>query len=143
MSADTSLTYDELVKMVKTLADVKASMPPRHRGVIKKEYGVDVQVGKTLGMIQYTASGRRLMPDFVFVLEKGEGVKVVSYNAGDWEVRLKKAYDDLVAQSGVFGRLSVILPEPTSDTEKETRSPGERRPQKNEGLFQRLWRWFF
>lgn len=143
MSPSASETPDELIRMVRTLADVKASAPRKLRGVIKKEYGVDVHVHKTLEQVQYTAFGGKLMPDLVFNLEGRGGVRVRSYKPGDWEVRLKKAYDDLVAQSGAFGRLSIRIPEPKSAVRKEPRPPRRRQPQKDRGFFRRLLGKFF
>jgi hypothetical protein len=123
--------------MVKTLADVKASMPPKQRGVIKKEYGVNLEVNKVMGALHYTAGRGGLKPDFRCIL-KGEGVVVRSYKPGDWEPALKKAYDDLVAQSGAFAGLSVRLPEPISDIGEEAHPPRDAQPQKKKGVFDRL-----
>ena len=138
MSPLASLPSKELAEMVKTLADLKASMPRKLRGVLKKEYGVDVQVDNTLGVINYTAGGGRLMPNLRFTLMANGAFLVRRYKPGDWEPALKRAYDDLVAQSGAFGRLSIKLPEPTSDIGKGARPPKNRQPQKNKGLLDRL-----
>jgi hypothetical protein len=130
LSTPTSPSSDELIKMVRSLADLKARLPREQRGVIKKEYGVDVQVDKTFGPAQYTASGGRLVPDIRFVLNVDGEIVLRGYKPGDWEIGLKKAYDDLVAHSGAFGRLSIDPPESTSDMGKKARPPRNRQTQK-------------
>jgi len=129
-----SLPSNELIKMVITLASVKTSMPRKHRSIIKKEYGLNVEANKVMGDLHYTAGGSRLMPDLRFNLKAGS-VMVRSYKPGDWEIALKSAYDDLVSQSGVFGKLSIKFPEPTKEL---TRSSKTTRTKKKKGLFERL-----
>ncbi len=127
----------ELIGMVKTLADMKARMPLKQRSVLNKEYGVRVGVNKIFGALHYTAGGKEPTPGLRFAL-KGNRIIVRVYNPGDWELALKKAYDDLVAQSGAFERLSVKLPEATRDIGEEARPPRSAQQQKNKGFFGRL-----
>ena len=139
MGSPASLPSDELMNMVRTLADVKASMPPKLRGVISRDYGLSVQADKSpKGSIHYTAGGGKLVPD-LRVTQKADGrVLVHSYKPGDWELALRKAYDDMVAQSGAFEGLSIKIPEPDNRIAKAEDSPEEERPQKNRGLLDRF-----
>ena len=130
--------------MVMTLADVKATLPPKLRGILRQEYGVSVEANKTfVGNLHYTAGSGKLMPDLRFTVSAHGERLVLRYKPGDWELALKKAYDDLVAQSGAFGGLPIKLPEPASDIGKEARPLGDTQPRKNKGLFGRLLEWFF
>ena len=130
MSPPVSLPSKEMLRMVITIADMKASMPRRLRDVINKEYGVIVQVSKLPGGVHYTAGGKKVMPDLRFVLKRdGKALRLESYTPGDWELELKRAYDDLVTQSGAFEGLSIKLPEPPSLTGEATRPPAETKPQ--------------
>jgi hypothetical protein len=129
----------ELLSMVRTLADVKASMPRKLRGVINRVYGVNVEVNKVVGGdTHYMASSGGMMPDLRFTSKAGGRVLVHSYKPGDWELAVKRAHDDLVAQSGAFEGLSIKLPQPTSDIGKEAHPPGGKGPQKNKDFIGRL-----
>ena len=129
MSPPASLHSEELVMMVMTLADAKLGAPVKLRDVLKKEYGVHAEVDKLLGSVQYSAGGQRMMPDFRFSLKAGGIVLVRSYNPGDWELALKRAYDDLVARSGPFEGVSVKLPELPKRAGEASPSAGGRKPQ--------------
>jgi hypothetical protein len=133
LSQSTSLPSPELIRMVRALADAKASMPRRWRGAIKKEYGVNVEVNNIMGTVQYTAGGGALMTDLRFIL-RAEGVLVRSHKPGDWELAVKTAYDDLLARSGAFAGLSVKPPEPISDAGRQARPADHARPQKKSAL---------
>jgi hypothetical protein len=138
LSPPAFLPNEELVEMVRNQAEVKASMPPKLRGILTKDYGVNVQVDKVFGTISYTAGSGRLMPDLRFTLKADGEILVRSYNSGDWELAVKRAHDDLVAQSGAFEGLSIKLPEPISRTGKGARPPAKRKPQKSKSSFLRL-----
>ena len=125
--------------MVKTLADVKASMPPKLRGILSREYGVSLECNRVRGGGgHYTAGGGKLLPDLRFTVKEDGRCLTHSYKPGDWELALKRAHDDLVAQSGAFEGLSIKLPEPPSATSKEAHPVEGEQPQKNKGVFGRL-----
>jgi hypothetical protein len=136
LSRSTPLPSPELIMMVRTLAEARAVMPRKHRGAIRKEYGVSVEVNSVMGIPQYTAGGGALMTDFRFIV-RAEGVRVRSYKPGDWELAIERAYDDLLAGSGVFAGLSVKPPEPMSDAGGEARPADHARPLKK-GVLDRL-----
>jgi len=127
--------------MVKTLADAKARMPLKHKTVLNKEYGVRVEVNKILGTLHYTAGGKRLTPGLRFAV-KGNRIVVRLYNPGNWEAAFKKAYEDLVAQSGAFEGLSVGIPKTTGDIDEKARRPKTAEQQKGKGFFGRLTGFF-
>jgi len=120
--------------MVSTLADVEATLPRKLRGVINKEYGVNVRVDKSLGAVHYMAGASKVMPEFRFTLKADGKLLLRTYKSGDWETGLRRAYDDLVAQSGAFAGLSITLPEPTSHTGKAAPPPRERKPHLRIGM---------
>lgn len=128
---------EELIRMVKTLADVKTSLPRKRRGVLSKEYGVNVEVTKVMDALHYTAGGGKLMPDLRFAV-KANRVLVRSYKPGDWEAALKRAHDDLIAQSGAFEGFSIKLREPTSDSAEAASPPRDAQPKKKTGIFDRV-----
>lgn len=144
MSTPESLPSEELVSMVRTLADVKASMPRKLRGIFSREYGVSLESNKAgNGSDHYTAGGGKLLPDLRFTFRADGRCSIHSYKPGDWGLAVKRAHDDLMAQSGAFEGLSIELPEPPSDIGKETRPPGNTQPQKNKGVIDRFLGVFF
>lgn len=140
MSKSVSSPSTELLKMVKTLADTKASMPRKQRGILHKEYGVNVEVTKVFDALQYSAGAGRLMPDLRFTL-KGRALSVRSYKSGDWEAAVKRAYADLLTQSGALATGSIKEPEPPGSIAQKPRPPGDPKApkaRKKKGLFERL-----
>ena len=123
--------------MAKTLADVKARMPLKRRGILNKEYGVRVEVNKILGTLNYTVGGKKLTPSLRFAV-KGNRIIVRVYNPGEWESALKKAYEDLMAQSGAFEGFSVGIPEAIGYIGEESRPPKRGQHQKDKGFFAHL-----
>ena len=122
-----------LIMMVKTLADTKTALPRKQKGILGKEYGVNVEVSQVLDSLHYTAGAGKLMPHLRFSL-KGQDLFVRSYKPGDWELAVKRAYDDLVTQSGVFGSLS-IKPRETAGAGGKVAGASK---MKKKGLFERL-----
>jgi hypothetical protein len=137
LSPPTSSPPEELIRMVKTLADIKADMPRKHRGILGKEYGLNVDVTKVMDALHYTAGAGKLMPDLRFSL-KAHGVSIRSYKPGDWETTVKRAYDDLLANSGAFKGLSIKLREPTGATAEVARRSRKAQPRKKRGIFDRI-----
>jgi len=123
--------------MVMTLAEGKARMPPKQRGNIRKQYSVDVVVTKFLGGLQYRAGGGRLLNDLRFLVRENR-VLLRKYKPGDWESALKRAYDDLLAQAGIFAGLSVRPPELASDVGKTAHTSRRPQPQEAKGIFDRV-----
>lgn|GEM_PF-3106443 len=136
MSPSASSPSMELIGMVRTLADARASMPPKQRGTIRKEYGVNVDVTDFLGTLNYTAGGGKLMPDLRFMVEE-DRILLRGYKPGDWEAALKRAYDDLLAQSGAFAGISVRIPRPISDASGGAIPRRHARPRKK-GVLDRI-----
>jgi len=141
MSPTVSRPSGELIGMVKTLADMKVRMPLKQKSVLRKEYGVKVRVNKFLGTLHYTAGGKALTPGLRFSL-KGNRIIVRVYNPGDWELALKKAYDDWVTQSGTIERMSVVPREATSAIGEKARPPRNAEKQKDKGFLGRLTSFF-